>query len=105
MRNRQFVFTPKIEYKLVAERSEANQNSLTFPTWCSILELVRTHFSGKIPPRKFGKAAPARQSLGAGGEPHRSKPQKNPKKNIGLNNILILGEENFLIQESMRFKP
>jgi hypothetical protein len=35
LRNREFVFTPKIEYKLVAERSEANQNSLTFPTWCS----------------------------------------------------------------------
>ena len=34
LRNREFVFTPKIEYKLVAERSEANQNSLTFPTWC-----------------------------------------------------------------------
>jgi len=41
MRNRQFVFTPKIEYKLVAESAEradklreANQNSLTFPTWC-----------------------------------------------------------------------
>ncbi len=34
MRNRQFVFTLKIEYKLVAERSEANRNSLTFPTWC-----------------------------------------------------------------------
>ena len=34
MRNRQFVFTPKIEYKLVAERSEADQKSLTFPTWC-----------------------------------------------------------------------
>ena len=83
MRNRQFVFTPKIEYELVAGRSEANQNSLTFPFWCSILELVRTHFSGK-----FGKAA----------EPHRSKPQKNPEKNIGSNHILILGEENFLIQ-------
>ena len=35
MRNREFVFAPKIQYKLVAERSEANQNSLTFPTWCS----------------------------------------------------------------------
>ncbi len=34
MRNREFVIIPKIEYKLVAERSEANQNSLTFPTWC-----------------------------------------------------------------------
>ena len=34
LRNREFVFTPKIEYELVAERSEANQNSLTFPFWC-----------------------------------------------------------------------
>ena len=34
LRNREFVFTPKIEYELVAKRSEANQNSLTFPTWC-----------------------------------------------------------------------
>ncbi|KKR88960.1 MAG: hypothetical protein UW50_C0002G0023 [Candidatus Wolfebacteria bacterium GW2011_GWA1_44_24] len=32
-------------------------------------------------------------------EPHRSKPQKNPK-NIGSNHILILGEENFLIRKS-----
>ena len=87
MRNREFVFTPKIEYKLVAERSEANPSNLQFPMWCSILELVRTHFSEKIPPRKFGKAA----------EPHRSKPQKNPEKNIGPNHILILGEETFLI--------
>ena len=38
LRNRQFVFTPKIEYKLVAERSEANQNRLIFPFWCSRLE-------------------------------------------------------------------
>jgi len=34
LRNRQFVFAPKIEYKLVAERSEANQRNLTFPYWC-----------------------------------------------------------------------
>ena len=72
MRNREFVFTPKIEYELVAERSEANQNRLLIPMWCSILELVRTHFAAaggeENPPRKFGKAA----------EPHRSKPQKNP---------------------------
>ena len=87
MRNCQFVFTPKIEYELVAERSEANQDSLQFPFWCSILKLVRTHFSEKIPPRKFGKVA----------EPHRSKPQKNTERNIGSNHILILGEENFLI--------
>src|SRR3989344_8161370 len=29
-------------------------------------------------------------------EPYRSKPQKNPEKNVGSNHILILGEENFL---------
>jgi len=50
--------------------------------WCSILELVRTAFAAaggeEVPPRKFGKAA----------EPHRSKPQKNPKKNIGANHVL-----------------
>ena len=34
LRNRQFVFAPKIEYKLVAERSEANLSCLQFPTWC-----------------------------------------------------------------------
>ena len=35
MRNREFVFTPKIEYKLVAERSEANPSNLQFLAWCS----------------------------------------------------------------------
>ena len=96
MRNPQFFFAPKIEYKLVAERGEANPTCLQFPTWCSILELVRTAFAacgGENPPRKFGKAA----------EPHRSKPQKNPEKNIGSNHILILGEENFLIIYSNKF--
>ena len=41
LRNRQFVFAPKIQYKLVAESllrrdklREANQNSLQFLTWC-----------------------------------------------------------------------
>ena len=74
MQNREFVFTPKIQYKLVADlprrqagRSEANQNSLTFPTWCSILKIVRTAFvptqgrDEEIPPRirqlADGKAA------------------------------------------------
>jgi len=78
MRNRQFVFAPKIQYELVAERSEANLSNLRIPFWCSILKLVRTHFAAaggeEVPPRKFGKAA----------EPHRWKPQKNPEKNIGL---------------------
>ena len=65
LRNREFVFTPKIEYKLVAERSEANQNSLTFPFWCSILELVRTHFAAcggeENPPRNSENAAEPRR--------------------------------------------
>ena len=39
MRNREFVFTPKIEYELVAERGEANLSSLQFPTWCAGEEL------------------------------------------------------------------
>ena len=34
LRNREFVFTPKIEYKLVAERSEANLSNLRIPFWC-----------------------------------------------------------------------
>ena len=29
-----FLFSPKIEYKSVAERSEANQRNLTFHFWC-----------------------------------------------------------------------
>jgi len=39
LRNRQFFFAPKIQYELVAERSEANQNRLQFPTWCEGREL------------------------------------------------------------------
>ena len=41
MRNREFVFTPKIEYKLAAESllrrdklHEANPSCLQFPYWC-----------------------------------------------------------------------
>ena len=34
LENRQFVFAPKIQYKLVAERSEANLQNLQFPYWC-----------------------------------------------------------------------
>src|SRR3989344_5293176 len=43
MRNHKFVFTPKIQYELVAESflrqdklREANQNPLTFPVWCRL---------------------------------------------------------------------
>ena len=34
LENRQFVFAPKIQYKLAAERSEAGFHSLQFPQWC-----------------------------------------------------------------------
>jgi len=37
-------------------------------------------------------------------EPHRSKPQKKPQKNIGSNHILILGEENFFNHNSLLIK-
>ena len=94
MRNRQFFFTPKIEYELVAERSEANPSNLQFPTWCSILKIVRTAFAAtggeEIPPRKFRKAA----------EPHRSKLQKKPEKNIGSKHFLDFWGENFSIIKS-----
>ena len=43
MQNRQFVFAPKIEYQLVAERSEANLSNLQFPTWCPRQELNLHH--------------------------------------------------------------
>ncbi len=35
LENRQFVFAPKIQYKLVAERGEANLQNLQFPQWCA----------------------------------------------------------------------
>ena len=35
LENRQFVFAPKIQYELVAERSEANLQNLQFPQWCA----------------------------------------------------------------------
>ena len=65
-------FEAKIEYKLVAERSEANQNRLQFPQWCSILELVRTHFAaagGEEPPANSERL---RREI--------SKPPKSPEK-------------------------
>ena len=34
LRNRQLIFSPKIQYNLIAERSEANPSNLQFPTWC-----------------------------------------------------------------------
>ena len=34
LQNRQLIFSPKIPYDLVAERSETSQRNLTFPYWC-----------------------------------------------------------------------
>ncbi|GBE16778.1 hypothetical protein BMS3Abin15_00601 [bacterium BMS3Abin15] len=45
--NRQLIFSPKTPYDLVAERSEATTNLLTFPKWCAILKIVRTHFAAE----------------------------------------------------------
>ncbi len=45
MQNRQLIFSPKIPYDLVAERSEATADLLTFPVWWTILKIVRTHFA------------------------------------------------------------
>ena len=44
MQNRQLLFSPKIQYKMAAERSEAAPNSLRFSKMWSILEIVRTVF-------------------------------------------------------------
>ena len=42
--NRQLVFEYKLPYKLVASLRSATEQNLQFPTWWSILEIVRTHF-------------------------------------------------------------
>jgi len=40
MQNRQFVFEPKMQYALTAERSEAAVSNLQFPKWCPRQESV-----------------------------------------------------------------
>jgi len=44
MQNRQLIFSPRIPYDLVTERSEATASCLQFPVWWAILKIVRTHF-------------------------------------------------------------
>ena len=65
MQNRQLIFSPKIQYKLAAEGSEATSNSLRFSKMWSILEIVRTVFAAaggeEIPPRNPEIAAPPRR--------------------------------------------
>ena len=48
LQNRQFIFTPKIQYELVAERSEANLSNLRIPFWCSRWE-SNLHFRLRRP--------------------------------------------------------
>jgi len=43
-RNRQLIFSPKIQYNLIAERGEANRNRLQIPYWCPLFENARTFF-------------------------------------------------------------
>jgi len=74
---------------LASERSEASQNYFQFPTWRGILELVKIHFS------VCGGEESLSQKLGKAAEPHRSKPQKEPGKNVGSNHVLTLGKKIF----------
>jgi hypothetical protein len=45
LQNHQLIFSPKIQYKLAAERSETASSGLRFSKmWC-IYKKVRTHFA------------------------------------------------------------
>jgi len=48
MQNREFIFTPKIEYKLVAERSEANRNRLQIPYWWNYTTPLEHFLNGTL---------------------------------------------------------
>ena len=65
MQNRQLIFSPKIPYDLVAERSEATSTDLSFSKMWSILEIVRTVFAAaggeESPPRNSEIAASPRR--------------------------------------------
>jgi hypothetical protein len=45
MENRQFKFSPKIPFNLVAERSEATSKTLPNSDWLHTLNEIRTFFS------------------------------------------------------------
>ena len=49
LRNREFLFALKTPYDLVAERSEATSESLTFPIWCAGEDLNLHALSGTGP--------------------------------------------------------
>jgi len=46
MRNRQLIFSPKIPYNLVAERSEAASSGLQFSFWCVYLTKSEPFLNG-----------------------------------------------------------
>ncbi len=48
LENRKFVFAPKIQYKLAAERSEAGSQNLQFLSWCGIRESNSSPQFGKL---------------------------------------------------------
>ena len=58
MENRQFKFSPKIPYDLVAERSEATSKTLPNSDWLHTLNEIRTHF--RQTPDEWSRPAAAR---------------------------------------------
>ena len=66
LENRQFVFAPKIQYKLAAERSEADPSCLQFPFWWNYTTLLE-HFLNGTDRLRF---APAERSGAAEFPPH-----------------------------------
>ena len=74
-RNRQFEFSPKLQWALAAERSEAVVSDLPFPFWCRILELVRT---SRAAGGGGGGAAHPAQKMPDAAKPLRSKTAKEP---------------------------
>ncbi len=83
LRNRQFFFTPKIEYELVAERSEANHSNLQFPTWCRWSESNRHVLRHTILSRACLPIPPQRLLI--------SRPSLNQKT------VCCVGRGNFLL--------
>src|SRR3989338_4871345 len=79
MRNRQFEFSPKLQYARAASLCEAASEHLRIPRWCRILELARTSAAaptgGALPPQETGAAKPHRSKTAKKpGEKHRRKP-------------------------------
>src|SRR3989338_10300574 len=72
MRNRQFEFSPKLQYERASSLCEAASEHLRIPRWCRILELARTSAAAPT-----GGAMPPQENAGAA-KPHRLKTAKEP---------------------------